>query len=625
VQEAYQLEWDKEAKGIQSEYASIAADDSQPIFKRAGAEIGSVWKEFTGTMAGGLRGVTETMADQTQQLNSQQQENLETMARNNNKEAQHILELQQDETFKAMSKKDQKKALKQMGLSETMKMARDDGGAVGWLQRRAENVSAAGKNMWQVMKDGDQGRLEGKVKGQIGSDFSKNWQSIMLDKDKVSSLHENEEYQKAIDDGKDEKEALKAAYVKQEFDKKAANGEVTKKNLFLETQRRKEEKAAKRREAVMGGMRTVGKAVGDVGELTGKGLLKAGRFVGGKVAGAAGYAWDKAKGAARGAVDGVVNSGVGKGVQAVGSKLKQGYDAVTGWYDETAVGKMGNKLRNSFKLGVSKAVEETRENLSILKDKGVGALLKKRAADFKGVFTGAAESVQGMFAKGLNLVKDSRFVKGLGKAMGGVKDNVVKAAENVRGLFGRALEGVKKAPMLSGFGTSIKNVFETGLDRIRDGFHSAVDWATERRDEAAAAVGGARDAIVSRGRTVLDTLDGLFNRGTPAVAPASRDAVISKDGTLYPISDDDNVYATTNPLSINPDSNVRDAAAVPASSGGGEFTDVNIVAALQQLIQAVSSQRPAPIQVSVPSASGGGGQTAIPINFNQYRSFTGGL
>jgi hypothetical protein len=118
TQEAYELEYDKNAATIQRDLHRLISDEEAPFLKRIGAGFKSRWIELTSTLAGGIRGVTEVMDVEAERNVQQQLDILKKQADEGNEDSARLYEMMTQQSFREMTKKEKEKLLRSEGLYE---------------------------------------------------------------------------------------------------------------------------------------------------------------------------------------------------------------------------------------------------------------------------------------------------------------------------------------------------------------------------------------------------------------------------------------------------------------------------------------------------------------------------
>lgn len=165
TQEAFELGWDKKQGEIQKELTDTILSDDSSAWDKVKAGVSSGWKEFTGSMAGGVRGFTE--------------------------------ELQKD------------------ALLET------DKNLTGYLKTGARALAAGVKNSTKVLMEARSGRKGAALDKQA---LDRMDEEMEKDPNMKSRLTSSNKYQEAINSGKDEQQALKEAYLQEKHEENARLG-----------------------------------------------------------------------------------------------------------------------------------------------------------------------------------------------------------------------------------------------------------------------------------------------------------------------------------------------------------------------------------------------------------------
>lgn len=220
TQEAFELGWDKNQAEIQKNlYDTIYSEDSS-VWEKIKASVESGWKEFTGTIAGGIRGVTEELEGDAAIEWQRGIEYLEKTAAEGNKENARLLTMLQSEEFKALSDKDQEMILKSEGLFDEYQTMLDE--AQNSFGESLLNGLRATGDFFVGAVNTKMEALNGKKGAAIDAQLLKDMDKITGED--VERLKNSTAYAEALSQGKNKKQAMEAAYLEEKHRENAALG-----------------------------------------------------------------------------------------------------------------------------------------------------------------------------------------------------------------------------------------------------------------------------------------------------------------------------------------------------------------------------------------------------------------
>lgn len=220
TQEAFELGWDKNQAEIQKNLYDVIYSEDSSVWEKIKASVSSGWKEFTGTLAGGIRGVTEELEGDAAIEWQRGIEYLEKTAAEGNKENARLLAMIQSEEFKSLSKKDQEMMLKSEGLFDEYETMLDE----------AQN--SFGESMLNGLRATSaffKGAISTKLEAWKGKKGAAIDAKLLKDMDKITGedverLKNSTAYAEAISQGKNRKQAMEAAYLDEKHKENAALG-----------------------------------------------------------------------------------------------------------------------------------------------------------------------------------------------------------------------------------------------------------------------------------------------------------------------------------------------------------------------------------------------------------------
>lgn len=220
TQEAFELGWDKNQAEIQKNlYDTIYSEDSS-VWEKIKASVESGWKEFTGTLAGGIRGASEELEGDAAIEWQRGIEYLEKTAAEGNKENARLLTMLQSEEFKALSDKDQEMILKSEGLFDEYQTMLDEAqNSFGESLLNGLRVTGA---FFTGAINTKMEALNGKIGAAIDAQLLKDMDKITGED--VERLKNSTAYAEALSQGKNKKQAMEAAYLEEKHKENAALG-----------------------------------------------------------------------------------------------------------------------------------------------------------------------------------------------------------------------------------------------------------------------------------------------------------------------------------------------------------------------------------------------------------------
>lgn len=220
TQEAFELGWDKNQAEIQKNlYDTIYSEDSS-IWERIKASVQSGWKEFTGTIAGGIRKASEELEGDAAIEWQRGIEYLAKTAAEGNKENARLLTMLQSEEFKALSEKDQEMILKSEGLFDEYQTMLDE--AQNSFGESLLNGLRATGAFFTGAVDTKMEALNGKKGAALDAQLLKDMDKITGED--VDRLKNSTAYAEALSQGKNKKQAMESAYLEEKHKENAALG-----------------------------------------------------------------------------------------------------------------------------------------------------------------------------------------------------------------------------------------------------------------------------------------------------------------------------------------------------------------------------------------------------------------
>jgi hypothetical protein len=547
TQEAFELGWDKNQANIQKELNSTIFDEDASVWEKIKASAESTWKGFTGSLAGGIREAGNVLDAETLIQNEKRAKFLQEQADAGNESYARLLDLMESEQFKAMDKNEQKMLMQSEGLYDDYeKMQQETQKSFG------EHLLTAGRTIggfFTGLADTAGEAVRGKETARWEAEILKGLEKTSGED--IARLKQSKEYQDIMANGRSEKDAMEAAYLKEQKDMAIAKGELTKDGMVVRN----------------GGAGSLGKYFG-FGD---QGLAYKERKTDDDPNSALNneyrqtFEYSKRKvelmneGKTAEDADLAVIAEQNQMYQdALDLQLKQSTE-----YQETfeAVLKKTGDIKKAETAGLEAAKKNeklSRSTVRIIKDKGaeifksVGGFVNNIGGWFKDKFSAAGQGMADLgkaIADGASAVWESitEWASGLWKDIGEK--------------FTKVLDRLKD------FGGGVLDAGKAGLDWLGDKASGAWDWLTGEGQRADASI---------------------------------NDGIVLKNGKVIEISPDDNVYATKNEPRVVRDREAQ--AAMPSiQKTPAEFTDKNIVAMLQAILDRLNKMN---IQPQVVTSGG---------------------
>jgi predicted RNA-binding protein with PUA-like domain len=232
TQEAYELEYDKNAAVIQRDLQRLISDEEAPFLKRVGAGFKSEWIEFTSTLAGGIRGVTEVMDVEAERNVQQQLEILRKQAEEGNEESARLYEMMSRQSFREMTAKEKERLLRSEGLYEEYVTV----------------VAESENSFWEKLKNGVKAVVKGaegalntaheNMKGGITAE----WEQLQLQdmdkklsrKEDIDRLKNSEAYQNEMGETGDPLKAMQEAFLAEQREMAQARGDMDANGMVVD-------------------------------------------------------------------------------------------------------------------------------------------------------------------------------------------------------------------------------------------------------------------------------------------------------------------------------------------------------------------------------------------------------
>jgi hypothetical protein len=524
TQEAFELGWDKNQANIQRELNSTIFDEDASVWERIKASAGSTWKGFTGSLAGGIREVGSVLDAETMIQNEKQIKFLKEQSDAGNESYARLLDLMQNEQFKAMNKSEQKMLMQSEGLYDDYeKMQQETQKSFG------EHLLTAGRTVGGFFT----GLVDTAMEGARGRETAR-WESEVLkgmenmSGEDVARLKQSQKYQDAMANGGNVKNAMEAAYLEEQKQTAVARGDLREDGMVIR-----------------GNRLTGALGFGDMGLAYKK--QKTGND---ELDNEYRQTFEYSKRKSELMNEGKTAEEADLAVIAEQNQLYQ--DSLT----------LRLKQSDDYKKTFDKVLKETKD---IKKAEEAG--LRAARENKKNTMT-TTQLMKSKFTEVWNSVRD--FAGNVG---GWFKDKFSAAGQGMADLGKAIADGASAVwnsitEWASGLWEKIGEKFTQVLDGLKDFGGGVLDAGKAGLDWLGNKASGAWDRLTGGERQA----DASIN-----------DGIVLKNGKIIEISPDDNVYATKNEPRVIRDREAQ--AAMPSiQKTPAEFTDKNIVAMLQAIL-----------------------------------------
>jgi hypothetical protein len=565
TQEAFELGWDKNQAAIQKELTDTMLSEDSTTIEKIKAGAGSVWKGFTGSLAGSIREAGKVLDAETMIQNEKQINYIKEQAEAGSESHQRLLEMMQSEQFNALSDAEQKSAMQAEGLYDEFRGAQET-----FQKTLGEHLVTAGRTIGGLFS----GLVDTTMEGMQGRETAV-WEKAALkgmenmSGEDVTRLQQSGAYQEAMANGGGHKKAMESAYLAEAREKAIARGDL----------------------------REDGMAVQEGNWLAG---MSAGAAAGG------------VPGAAAGALGGAVfGKYLGFGDTGRAYKKKQS--------DEEYRQTFEYSKRKTELLGEGMTAEEA--DLAAIEEQNIlyeraRTLRLKQSADYKKEFDKQlkeGKSIKQAEEAALRAAKENKrnimttteLVKDKFREVGKILGNW---AGNIGGFFKETFS--EAGENLAGIGNMIKEGAKDVWNAVSEWFSGIWRGLGDKVRGMLGAVSEGWDWVKDKAGEGLDWVKGLFSgEDDPVAAPAKiNDGIVTKDGRVIEVSPDDNIYATKNEFKSARDKEAQ-AAMPDVPRAPAEFTDAGIIAAIQALTDVLRNKELTPTIIS-PGES---------VNFDQFR------
>jgi len=232
TQEAYELEYDKNAATIQRDLQRLISDEETPFLKKVGAGFKSDWIALTSTLAGGIRGAAEVMDVEAERHVQRQLETLKKQAEEGDENSARLYDMMSQQSFREMSKKEKEKLLRSEGLYEEYLKVVSDTDASFWEKLKAA-VKTVKKGVENAIDTAHE-NFKGAVTERWESEQLKNMDKELQDKETVDRLKNSETYQTTLGETGDPLKAMQQAFLDEKRQKAIARGDLDKNGMVVD-------------------------------------------------------------------------------------------------------------------------------------------------------------------------------------------------------------------------------------------------------------------------------------------------------------------------------------------------------------------------------------------------------
>jgi hypothetical protein len=490
---------------------------------------------------------------------------LKEQAAEGNEDYGRLLALMQDEKFKIMSEADQEMMMKAEGVfDDYRKMKKETSKTpVDHLQTIGRTILGFASGASDTFMEGERGRQTALWEAQAVKGLEN------LSGSEHERLEQSETFLKARENGKNEYEAKKEAYLEEERAKAVARGDLREDGMAIQE----------------------------------------GNWLAGMAAGAA---TGSIPGAIAGALGGAVfGKYLGFGDTGMAYKKKQSDEEYrqTFEYSEKKAELIGRGMSaeeaDLAAIEEQNALYEQAMTLRLKQSKDYKKEFDKQLKEGKSIKQAEESALRVAKENKRNTMATTELVKEKFSEMGETLGNWAK---NIGGFFKDKFSEV--GDDVASLNNMIKEGAQGVWNAVSDWFSGIWHGIGDKVKGALGEVGEGWDWLKGRAGEGLNWFTGLFSGEDDSSGAHVRinDGIVTKNGQVVEVSPDDNIYATKNEFR-----NVRDREAQAAMpdipKNSREFTDAGIIAAIQVLTDVLRNKEIAPAIIS-PGES---------INFDQFR------
>jgi hypothetical protein len=572
TQEAFELGWDKNQAAIQKELNDTMLSEDSSTLDKIKAWAASVWKGFTGGLAGGIREAGKVLDAETAIQNEKQVNFIKEQAEAGNEGYQRFMEMMQSEQFQALAETEQKTMMQAEGLYDEFRASQE-----ATRKNLGDHLLTAGKTIGGFFT----GLVDTTMEGMRGKETAI-WEQAALkgmdmtgeDRDRLAN---SQAYQEASSSGKDHKGAMEAAYLSEAREKAVARGDLREDGM-----------------AIQEGNWLAGMMAGGATGLAGGGIPGA---IAGGLGGAIG-------GSVFGKYLGLGDTGMAYQEKKSDEEYRQTFEYTKRKTDLMQQG-MSSEEADLAAIEEQNTLYEQAMTLRIKQSKDYKKEFDKQLKEGKSIKEAEESALRMARENKQNTMTTTELVKSkfteIGETLKGwagnignfFKDKFSTAGQGLADLGNMIAEGAKGvweavSEWFSGIWGGIKDKVSGVLGTVSEGW----DWVKGKAGEAGS------------------WFTGLFSGEDDSSGASARinDGIVTKDGRVIELSPDDNVYATKNDLASARD-NEAQAAMPDVPRTPSEFTDAGIITAIQVLTDVLKNKEMSTTVLS-PGES---------MNFDQFR------
>jgi hypothetical protein len=565
TQEAFELGWDKNQAAIQKELTDTMLSEDSTTIEKIKAGTASVWKGFTGGLAGGIREAGKVLDAETMLQNEKQINYIKEQAEAGSESHQRLLEMMQSEQFKAFSEEEQKSAMRAEGLYDEFRGAQEAA-----RKSLGDHLATAGKTIGGLFS----GLVDTTMEGMRGRETAV-WEKAALkgmenmSGEDVARLRESGAYQEAVANGGDHRKAMESAYLAEAREKAVARGDL----------------------------REDGSAISEGNWLAG---MAAGAVTGG------------IPGAVAGALGGAVfGKYLGFGDTGMAYKKKQSDEEYRQTVEyskrKTELMEQGMSAEEADLAAIEEqnALYEQAMTLRLKQSKDYKKEFDKQLKEGKSIKQAEEAALKMAKENKRNTMTTTELVKDKFREMGETLGNWAK---NIGGFFKEKFSEVGEG--LANIGNMVKEGAQGVWNAVSEWFGGIWRGIGDKVKGALETAGKGWDWVKDKAGKGRDWITELFSEGDDSAEGPDRinDGIVTKDGRVIEVSPDDNIYATKNEFKTARDREAQ--AAMPGAPGASaNFTDAGIIAAIQVLTDVLRNKDMAPAVVSQGES----------VNFDQFR------
>jgi hypothetical protein len=554
TQEAFELGWDKNQAVIQKELNDTMLSEDSSTLDKIKAGAASVWKGFTGGLAGGIREVGKVLDAETAIQNEKQVNFIKEQAEAGNEGYQRLMEMMQSEQFQVLSETEQKTMMQAEGLYDEFKASQE-----ATRKNLGDHLLTAGKTIGGFFTR----LVDTTMEGMRGRETAV-WEQAALkgmedmtgeDRDRLVN---SQAYQEAASSGKDHKGAMEAAYLSEAREKAVARGDLREDGM-----------------AIQEGNWLAGMMAGGATGLAGGSIP--GAIVGG-LGGAIG-------GSVFGKYLGLGDTGLAYQERKSDEEYRQTFEYTKRKTDLMQQG-MSAEEADLAAIEEQNTLYEQAMTLRIKQSKDYKKEFDKQLKEGKSIKKAEEAALRVARENTRNTMTTTKLVKAKFTEMG---ETLKEWAGNIGNFFKEKFSAAGDG--MTNMGNMIKEGAQGVWNAVSEWFSGIWRGIGDKVKDALGAVADGWDWVKGKAGDVENWFTELFFGGRDSSSDPARinDGIVTKDGRVIELSPDDNVYATKNDLASARDSEAQ-AAMPDVPRTPSEFTDAGIIAAIQVLTNVLKNK-----------------------------------